>query len=93
MISSTTEQQIRSEWQRKADRINQFTEDMLHFFDTCKVEFAKYGFIECPLTDDELYILSTIDGVEVGTVFDTGSDVACGFDFDYAIQINLGEEL
>lgn len=93
MISLTTQQQIVTEWQRKSEYVNQYTEDMLHFLDTCKTEFAKYGHIECPLTDDEILDLYAIDGIDIELVFNIGDDVACGYDFDYAVQTNLGEQL
>lgn len=93
MISLTTQQQIVAEWQRKADHVNQYTEDMLHFLDTCKTEFARFGHIECPLTDDEILDLYAVDGIDVELVFNIGDDVSCGYDFDYAVKANLDPSL
>ena len=86
MIFLTTQQQIVAEWQRKADHVNQYTEDMLHFLDTCKTEFARFGHIECPLTDDEILDLYAVDGIDVDLVFNVCDEVASSDDFDCAVK-------
>ena len=84
MISLTVQRQIEQEWRRRAEHMESVV--LAEWISNCKTEFAKYGFVECPLTDDELYMLSAIDGMDVDTVFDIGSDVACGYTLDQIID-------
>ena len=60
---------------------------MKWYIATLKKDFAYYGFIECPLTDEELAHLYR-ENIHLDIAYGIGCDVAAGFDFDFAVEAN-----
>lgn len=60
---------------------------MKWYISTLKREFAKYGFIDCPLTDEQLTTLYK-HSVKLEEAYMIGCDVHCGFPFDTALEAN-----
>jgi hypothetical protein len=58
---------------------------MKWYIATLKREFAKYGFIACPLSDERLTILYRLN-VKLEEAYMIGCDVHCGFSFDEALE-------
>ena len=50
--------------------------------------FAKYGFIECPLLDDEIGNLHQM-GASIDQAYEIGCDIANGVEADTAFDRNL----
>jgi hypothetical protein len=59
---------------------------MFSFNDLCKQYLAKYGFVGCPLTDDELSE-AFARGISVEEVYDIACDVNAGISFERAVYI------
>lgn len=60
---------------------------MKWYINTLKREFAKFGFIECPLTDEELAHLYQ-QNIKLEQAYGIGCDVAAGFEFFEAMEAN-----
>ena len=60
---------------------------MKWYIATLKRKFAKYGFIDCPLTDEQLTTLYK-HNVKLEEAYMTGCDVHCGFSFTEALEVN-----
>lgn len=54
---------------------------------TLKREFAKYGFTDCPLTEEQLTSLYKLN-VKLEEAYMIGCDVHCGISFDDARRLN-----
>jgi len=48
-------------------------------------EFARYGFVDCPLTDRQIKVLQEM-GFSLTDAYDVGCDVQCGFLFNEALE-------
>lgn len=57
---------------------------MKWYIATLKKDFAKFGFIECPLTDEEIAHLYR-ENIHIDIAYGIGCDVAAGFEFFEAI--------
>ena len=60
---------------------------MKWYIATLKREFAKYGFVDCPLTDEQLTTLYKLS-IKLEEAYMIGCDVYCGFPFDTALEAN-----
>ena len=60
---------------------------MKWYITTLKGEFAKYGFIDCPLTDEQLTTLYK-RSIKLEEAYMIGCDVHCGFPFGEALEAN-----
>lgn len=60
---------------------------MKWYIATLKREFAKYGFIGCPLTDEQLTTLYK-HSFKLEEAYMIGCDVLCGCPFDEALEAN-----
>lgn len=61
------------------------------FAGTLKREFARYGFTDCPLSDDTIAALEG-RGFDVDAAYEVGCDVAAGIPLDQAIDANAPGE-
>jgi len=52
--------------------------------------FAKYGFIECPLLDDQIGNLHQM-GASIDQAYEIGCDISNGVEDDTAFDRNLNE--
>ena len=64
---------------------------MKWYIATLQREFAKYGFITCPLTNDQMKALYK-NNIKLTEAYMIGCDVSSGFRFDVAYDANLAEE-
>lgn len=68
--------------------MSEFSMPLHVFIEHHKQEFAKYGFVDCPLTTNELVCLWMLDA-DNDAVYGVGCDVNAGIDFDRAVEVNL----
>lgn len=61
---------------------------MKWYIATLKRDFANNGFISSPLTDGQIVVLYQRN-FKLEEAYNIGCDVAAGFDFNYAVEINL----
>jgi len=60
---------------------------MKWYIATLKREFAKYGFVGCPLSDEQLTTLYQ-RSIKLEEAYMVGCDVLCGCPFDEALEAN-----
>lgn len=58
---------------------------MKWYIEAMKREFAKYGFTDCPLSDEQLTMLYKLN-VKLEEAYMIGCDVHCGFPFTEALE-------
>jgi hypothetical protein len=61
---------------------------MNNYTATLKREFAKYGFVGCPLTDEHIVMLCQRN-VTIEEAYMIGCDVNSGYPFDVAYDVSL----
>jgi hypothetical protein len=59
---------------------------MFSFNDLCKQYLAKYGFVGCPLTEEELSE-AFARGISVEEVYSIACDVNAGIPFERAVEV------
>lgn len=64
---------------------------LTHFIDKAKSDFAFFGFVSPPLTDEQLIDLYE-RGIPFEWVHNIGCDVSAGCDFERAVQLNYSGE-
>jgi hypothetical protein len=55
---------------------------------TAQREFATYGFVGCPLTEEQLAHLYKLN-IKLDKVYGIGCDVNAGVSFDRAVEVSL----
>lgn len=61
---------------------------MKWYIATAQREFAKFGFVGCPLTEEQLADLYRRN-VSLDHVYGIGCDVNAGVDFEVAVKCNI----
>ena len=64
---------------------------MKWYITTLQRQFAKYGFIGCPLTRQQLVTLYK-HSIQLDEAYIIGCDVNSGFPFDFAFEATLAGE-
>lgn len=67
-------------------------DDMKWYIRTIKSDFARYGFVTCPLSDSELERLYRAN-IKVDEVYGIGCDVNAGIAFEKAVYVNCEKEI
>jgi hypothetical protein len=55
------------------------------YISTLQRDFAQYGFIGCPLTEDQMTQLYKLN-IKLDQAYGVGCDVAAGFSFEEALE-------
>ena len=65
---------------------------MKWYIATAQRDFARYGFVSCPLTEEQLARLYRLN-VKLDQVYGIGCDVNAGVDFDRAVEVNCASSV
>ena len=58
---------------------------MKWYISTLKRDFARHGFIDCPLTEDQMTQLYKRN-IKLDQAYGVGCDVACGYTFQESLE-------
>ena len=58
---------------------------MKWYISTLKRDFAQHGFIDCPLTEDQMTQLYKRN-IKLDQAYGVGCDVACGYTFQESLE-------
>ena len=64
---------------------------MKWYITTLKRDFARYGFVATPLTDEQLTALYRAN-IKLDAAYGVGCDVAAGFSFDEAVSASTNKK-